>query len=45
VFVESEVLIATLIKNSVYWAVTPCILAQSTDVSEEYVASMFRVEE
>jgi hypothetical protein len=32
-------------KSSIFWDVTPCSLLSSTDVSEEHIASIFRVEE
>jgi hypothetical protein len=32
-------------ESSVFWDITPCIPLKITEVSEEYVTSMFRVEE
>jgi hypothetical protein len=36
---------ATTMKNTVLWAVTLCSSERDKDVSEEYIASIFRVEE
>jgi hypothetical protein len=33
------------IKGSIFWDITPCSPLKSTDVSEEHVTSIFRVEE
>jgi hypothetical protein len=32
-------------KSSVFWVIAPCSPSKSTNVSEEHVASIFRVEE
>jgi hypothetical protein len=45
VFVGFEVLTAVLMKTSVFWSITPCIPSKVIDVSEEYVTSIFRVED
>jgi hypothetical protein len=34
-----------VVKASIFWDITPCIPLKVTDVSEENVASVFRVEE
>jgi hypothetical protein len=39
--VRFEVFTAVTMKNAVFWDVAPCILL--TDVSEERIASIFRV--
>jgi hypothetical protein len=37
-----EVLTAVVVKTTIFWDITPCSLL-STDVSEEHIASIFRV--
>jgi hypothetical protein len=44
IYIGSEVLTAVAMKSSSFGDITPCSLLKG-DVSEEYVASMFRVEE
>jgi hypothetical protein len=44
-YVGFEVLTAVIIKSTVFWDTTPCSPWKSTDVSEKYIASIFRVEE
>jgi hypothetical protein len=39
-----EVFTPMTVKNAVFWDVTPCRFCELTDVSEERVASIFRVE-
>jgi hypothetical protein len=41
--VRFEVLIAVVMKITISWDITPC--SPSTDVSEKYIASTFRIEE
>jgi hypothetical protein len=43
--VGSEVITAVFVKNSVFWDTTQYSSLKSTDVSEENIASIFRVEE
>jgi hypothetical protein len=43
--IGSKVLRAVVIKHFVFFDITPCILVKSTSVSEEYIGSIFRVEE
>jgi hypothetical protein len=31
-------------KSYIFWDITPCRSLKSTDISEEYVATIFRVE-
>jgi hypothetical protein len=45
IHVGAEVLTAVIMKSSVLWDITPCCSLKSTDVSEKYVASTFRVKE
>jgi hypothetical protein len=33
------------LKNAIWWDVTPCILVESTDISEQPDVSILRVEE
>jgi hypothetical protein len=40
-----EVLTAVVMRSSVFWDITPCSPLKATDVSEEHVASIFRVED
>jgi hypothetical protein len=40
-----EVLTAVFVKNSVFWAITPCSLLKVNDVSDEHIASIFMDEE
>jgi hypothetical protein len=40
-----EVLTKVVMRYSVLWDITPCRPFKSTDVSEEYIASIFMVEE
>jgi hypothetical protein len=40
-----EVLTAVVMRSSVFWDITPRSRWKSTDVSEEHVAFIFRVEE
>jgi hypothetical protein len=42
--VGCEVLTAVVMKNTIFWDTMPCSTL-STDVSEEHIASIFRVEE
>jgi hypothetical protein len=42
-YVGSEVLTAVVMKSTIFWDITLCS-PLSTDVSEEYIASIFRVE-
>jgi hypothetical protein len=39
-YVGSEILTAVVMKNSIFWDITPRSLLKSTDVSEEHVASI-----
>jgi hypothetical protein len=40
-----EVFTAVVMKSFIFWNMTPCRPLSLTDVSEEHVASIFRVEE
>jgi hypothetical protein len=40
-----DVLMAVVIKSTIFWDVRPCSPAKSTDVSEECTASVFRVKD
>jgi hypothetical protein len=40
-----ELLAAVVMKTYIFWDITACSPLKSTDVSEEYVASIFKVEE
>jgi hypothetical protein len=40
-----EVLTPITVKNSVFWDITTIVRRKSTDVSEKYITSIFRVEE
>jgi hypothetical protein len=40
-----EVLTDEIVKSSVFSDITPCSPLKSTDVSEDYIALIFRVEE
>jgi hypothetical protein len=40
-----EVLTVVVIKSTIFWDITQCSPLKSTDVSEEHIASIFRVEE
>jgi hypothetical protein len=42
--VRFEVLMAVTLKSTVFWDVTPCSLVKFSDVTEERIASKFRVE-
>jgi hypothetical protein len=33
------------LEEYIFWDIMPCTMLKSTDVSEEYIASIFRVEE
>jgi hypothetical protein len=39
-----EVLTEVVMKSSVFWHITLCSLLKASDISEEYVASIFKVE-
>jgi hypothetical protein len=39
----SDILAAVIMKISVFWDITPLALWKSTDVSEEHIASTFRI--
>jgi hypothetical protein len=49
IFVEEMLLLADsykiILKSIIFWDMTPCSPLISTDVSEEHIASIFRVEE
>jgi hypothetical protein len=45
IIVEFEVLTAVVMKRSICWDITPRSPLESTDVSEEHVFTIFRVEE
>jgi hypothetical protein len=40
-----EVFTAVVMKSIIFWDVTPCSLLDATDVSEEHITSIIRVEE
>jgi hypothetical protein len=40
-----EVLTAVAMRNFIFWDIMPCSLLQSTDILEEHVGSISRVEE
>jgi hypothetical protein len=40
-----EVFTAVVMKSIIFWDMTPCSPLSLTDVSEEHIASIFRVEE
>jgi hypothetical protein len=40
-----EVFTAVVMTNIIFWDMTPCSRRDSTDVSEENIASIFRAEE
>jgi hypothetical protein len=40
-----EVLTVVVMKSTIFWDIMPCSPLKSTDVSEEHIASIFRVEE
>jgi hypothetical protein len=44
-FVGFQVYTAVAMKNFVFCDTTPCSPVKSTDVSEEHIASIFRIEE
>jgi hypothetical protein len=49
IFTEEMLLLADsykiILKSIIFWDMTPCSPLSSTDVSEEHIASIFRVEE
>jgi hypothetical protein len=40
-----KVLTAVVMKTTIFWDISPCSPLKSTGVSEEHIASIFRVEE
>jgi hypothetical protein len=40
-----EVFTAVVMKSIIFWDMTPCSLVIATDVSEEHIDSIFRIEE
>jgi hypothetical protein len=44
-YVGFEVLTAVVTKSNIFWDISRIVRCKSTDVSEEHIASIFRVEE
>jgi hypothetical protein len=41
----SEVLIAVVMKSSVFWGMTPCSPLKIVDISDKHIGSIFMVKE
>jgi hypothetical protein len=44
-YVGFEVHTAVVMKSSAFWDISPCSPLKATDLSEEHVASIFKIEE
>jgi hypothetical protein len=44
-YIGIEVLTPVVMKSTIFWDITPCSPVKATDVSEEHIASICRVEE
>jgi hypothetical protein len=47
-FRQTDILVANesqILKNTIFWNITPCIPLKSTDVSEEHIVYIFSIEE